>query len=164
MSSNFEYMTLSELMSTITSDLHLYDDNGFIDQDKIVTTIRNCNAKLGYRVYKQKEIVINVSDFRADLPFDLFKIDTLLGIFDYTKDISPVLHGKGVHFDNHIPLGTNLVKDRDDFCNLHCNGTCVYVTEQNKTTNTFIKYSKIRPLKLSETCSKFTTDYCPNNH
>lgn len=163
MSNNFEYITLSELMTTITSDLHLYDDNGFIDQDKLVTTIRNCNAKLGYRVYKQKEVTLDVIDFKANLPYDLFKIDTLLGIFDYVKDISPVLRGKGVHFDNHIPLGNKLITDREDFCNLHCNGTCVYVTEKRQDTDTFMKYSKIRPLKLSEHCSKITTDYCPNN-
>lgn len=159
----FDYMTLSEFMSSVKSDLHQLDDNNLIDDDRVIKVIRNCTAKLGYRAYKHKQVLLDVRDFKVELPKDFLQIEMIYGIFDKVfKDPFPILKNHGVRFDDCLPEGYSLVQDRPHFCNLEACGNCIVVSYEEPQNDIYHKYTNVLPLKLGSSCTKICCDYCPN--
>lgn len=74
------YKSFDSLLSSVSEDLHSFDDNNLIVPKRYIKTVRNCNAELGIKLNRQEEITLEVSDYRADMPENLISIISLLGL------------------------------------------------------------------------------------
>lgn len=161
-SDDFKYITLSQLMSSVSSDLHQYDDGGLIDSDKVIKVVKRCNEKLGYAIYQHKEVILDVTNYKVELPADFYKIEMLFGVF--TDDISttPLLGSRQLDFSSTPPADkSQLITVNKTACVDICNN-CVFVTERNHDTNVTIRYSKVIPMSISNSSNELVTSYSPN--
>ncbi len=80
MTNNLKYITLSKLIASVTNDLPALDAQGFIDPSRLIKTVMTCNEQLGIPIYRIKECFIPVSNYRADLPLDFWKVVYLCAV------------------------------------------------------------------------------------
>jgi hypothetical protein len=70
-------MTSSEpLMGRISDELSSYSANGVLDIGKLWVQLKWFSNLLNLAVYEQKETIINLKDYRAELPCDFFLLDS----------------------------------------------------------------------------------------
>lgn len=166
MSLPWKYIKLSALMSSVKSDLNLYDDAGMIDEDRIIKVIAECNDKLGQRIYKSRECKLIVVNGLADIPEDLYKIENILAtqIVNATKT-NPNFGASQVEFLTEKPKDTsNIIAYGSMSCTDNCNN-CYWI-ENRKAINkdTQITYERFIPLELSNSLYKKCTEYSPCNY
>lgn len=162
----WEYIKLSQVMASVTSDLSLYDDASLIDEDRIVKIIAECNEKLGERIYQSKACRIIVKDYIGPVPSDLWKIENMFATSTVT---SPYIETEGgivfgatqavytlgtppkmLSGDRLIPVKTQ--------CTTCGDGYYISTIERNYIEKT---YKHIYPLILSETVNSACADYAP---
>lgn len=165
MSHPWRYIKLSELMSSVKSDLSLFDDSGFIDEDRVIKVIAECNEKLGQRIYKSRECKITVKDYKADIPKDLYKIENLLATC--VINISNIgqnhhLQARQLEFLSEKPKDTTkLITYGKMGCQNSCN-ECYWIEDRRPaTTELQILTEKLIPLQLSNSLYNRCTEYSP---
>lgn len=79
-STPWEYKKFSELMASVKSDLHMYDDANLIDDDRYIKVIMKCNEKLGERIHQSRTCKLIVKNYAAPIPEDMWKIENMYGI------------------------------------------------------------------------------------
>lgn len=67
---NIKYMTFSQLMSSVESDMESFADSGMVDRSKYIKTIRKVNSDLGVRINQEKEVLLDIKNYRTTLPDD----------------------------------------------------------------------------------------------
>ncbi len=70
----FQYITLTQLLASVKGDLPSFKDSGFIDEGNVMKTVMYCNEKLGLSINKVKETVIQIRNYKAELPADFQKV------------------------------------------------------------------------------------------
>lgn len=165
MSQPWRYIRLNELMSSVKSDLHLYDDSGFVDDDRVIKIIAECNEKLGQRIYKSRECVLDIVNFKADLPTDLYKIENILAsqvyneVYmnpDFGASQHEILYEKPTDDRNIINYGKMGCKDSCD--------NCFWIEDKKNTyVQKMIRFEKFIPLQLSNSLYNKCTEYSPCN-
>lgn len=76
----WEYTTLDSIMNSVKEDLHLYDDNNLINEDRLIKIVLKCSEDIGERIHQSKQCRIIVKNYKAPLPFDFWKIENLYGL------------------------------------------------------------------------------------
>lgn len=89
----FKYITLGQLMASVEDDFHKWSDAGLIDEMKLIKVVRECNEKLGVRIYEPREAVLFVQPVpddegrrhkgRADLPPDFYKVEMASAVHNH---------------------------------------------------------------------------------
>lgn len=89
----FRYITLGQLMSSVEEDFHKWADAGLVDEMKLIKVVRECNEKLGVRIYQPREAVLFVRPEegehghhrrgRADLPPDFYKVEMASAVHNH---------------------------------------------------------------------------------
>jgi len=92
----FELRPISELMAIVRRDFRKLDDEGMIDEGRVIKTIMACNDKLGIPIRDIKQKCIPVEDFKAKLPLNFEKL-YYVGAVSATNTM--VHHGRNP-FDN----------------------------------------------------------------
>lgn len=163
MSLPWKYIKLSELMSSVKSDLSLYDDAGFIDDDKIIKVIAECNEKLGQRIYKSRECKITIANYKADIPKDLYKIENILAtqILNVASFNSPI-QARQLEFLDSKPENTSkLITYGKMGCKTSCND-CFWVEDRREPSKTQkLIFERFVPLQLSNSLYNRCTEYSP---
>jgi hypothetical protein len=84
----FRFITMSQLMNSVEDDFHKWSDAGLVDQLKYIKVIRECNEKLGIRIYDSKQVMLDVYPSpdghgrgRADLPLDFYKAEMTFALY-----------------------------------------------------------------------------------
>lgn len=76
-------------MSSVEGDFHKWADAGLIDNLKLIKVIRECNEKLGLRIYRPLETLLYVTPVpeelhrrrgRANLPLDFYKAEMVFAL------------------------------------------------------------------------------------
>lgn len=164
MSLPWRYIKLSELMSSVKSDLNLYDDSGFIDEDKVIKIIAECNEKLGQRIYKSRECKITVSNYKADIPTDLYKIENILAtqILNVTNFNPSAIQARQLEFLDVKPTDTSKVITYGKMgCVDNCNN-CYWVEDRRTVAKTQkLIFERFIPLQLSSSLYNKCTEYSP---
>jgi len=99
MSSNtnvkLKYRTFDQLMSEVRTDLYSYDMNGEIRPESLIKVVKTINKKLGIKIQKTKNAVLEIENGWAKLPDDFHMMNYmyLLGKFE---SIAPVIQGTHV--------------------------------------------------------------------
>lgn len=158
-----QYKTFNQLMASVESDLGRYADEGIIDEMLYIKEARKINAELGLKINKEKEIIIDVENYKACLPEDFQFLQLALA-----SHISYVTVPKiqGVHTEDVMTPLVNKCRE----CGQHpcscqyefkaCKGYFYVAQKQGIKT---IKHEHFEPLSLTRTSSKFCSDHCINN-
>lgn len=164
MSLPWKFIKLSELMSSVKSDLSLYDDSGLIDDDRVIKVIAECNEKLGQRIYKSRECKLTVENYRAHIPQDLFKIENLLAtqIINIENFSTNAIQARQLEFTHVKPEDTTKIITYGKMgCVDSCN-ECYWVEDRRPcpTTDKLV-FERLIPLELSTSLYNKCTEYSP---
>lgn len=152
------YITFDQLMASVESDMQSYADNGMINRGTCIKVVRKVNESIGLKINKEKETVLKVKDYKADLPEDFMFLQLAL-VCGQVKEYSMPGTVFGTHTEEHngtINLGC---KSPDQVC-LNSNGSSFWVSQTYKDRT--IKQTSIYPVVLSNKSLKFCSDKCVN--
>ena len=94
-----KYRTFQSLMDEVLSEFSKYTDNGLIEPQNLIKVARRCNYELGLRIYKTKEVILEVERGRAKLPVDFYVLNFALMLGRYkVKQYLP----QGTHTENFV--------------------------------------------------------------
>lgn len=169
MNAPWKYIKLSQVMASVKSDLNLYDDAGFIDSDRIIKIVAECNEKLGQRIYKSRDCKIVVTDYKAPSPADLYKIEKVFATavhsihhtdanFGAERLEFSVTRPKSQDWSNVITYGK--IECGNDCGPNNCD-KCYFASLRPEQPETTVIYTKIIPLSLSYSATNSCTEYSP---
>lgn len=154
------YKSFNQLMASVESDLDTYADESLIDRSKYIKEVRKVNAELGLKLNQEKEDVIDVKDYKAELPADFMYLQLALACqvnfvtVPKIRGIQTEVHT--VENDEDIPIE---VKKAGSVCYTECDGATWVTQKVGSRTHKFTKFEKLSLSKSSET---FCSDDCMN--
>lgn len=163
MNAPWSYIKLSQVMSSVKSDLNLYDDAGMIDNDRVIKIIAKCNEKLGQKIFKSRECKIIVSDYTAPLPSDFYKVENIFATqIINLANINPNFGVRQLEFSNTPPKDVNkMITYGKMGCIDSCNNCYFTYDRGTPITNEKLVYERIVPLKLSKNLLNICAEYSP---
>jgi hypothetical protein len=94
-----KYRTFDDLLADVSSDFKKYTLYDWIDATDLIKVARRCTYDLGLRIYKTKEVVLEVERGKVKLPNDFFTLNFALSIGKYrTKQYLP----QGTHIEERL--------------------------------------------------------------
>ena len=95
-----KYKTFDQLLAEVKSDFESFDTEGLIKPYQLIKVAKRVNYDLGLRIYKTKNVVLEVENGRARLPEDFMVLNYayLLGKFE---TVTPMVQGTHVE---EVPL------------------------------------------------------------
>src|SRR6478609_6570290 len=141
----------SQLLSSVKEDMHKYDAEGMIDPIRLIKVVRRCNEVLGSPIYQRKTCAVQVENFKANLPLDLYKIEMVFAVGEFKSYTSLIATG------NHYEWSG--VRNA-----CMCEGglsVCVTPLEQHQPTYTINTFTKVN---LTENSLPRICKYSPNRH
>lgn len=159
----WKYIKLSQVMSSVKSDLQIFDDSGLIDDDRIIKVIAECNEKLGLRIFKSKECTIQVSNFKAELPSDFYKIENIFATEIVNAiNTNPSFGAKQLEFSATPPCDTSKMITYGKIGCVDSCDNCYFVTDRTPTTNpTQIQFERLVPLSITDRIYDRCLEYSP---
>lgn len=161
----WSYITFSELMSSVKDDIKLYDDNGLIDDDRVIKIILRCSDELGERLHQSKQCKLIVKDYKAPIPSDMWKIETLYGLTTESTSFplySGIIGAKQLSFTEE-PITNLYTKGEIQYLGVLPNDCCkpMHVSAYDPTYFERYESKRIFPLKLSNKLLNSCTFYSP---
>jgi hypothetical protein len=98
-----EYRTYDQLLSEVQSDFKKYDLEDFINPQEFIKVARRCNRELGLRIFKTKEVVLDVVNGRAKLPNNFQVLNFAFILVDHFT-VEPLISGTHVESVNLGPV------------------------------------------------------------
>lgn len=163
----WEYKPISQLMDSVKSDLHIYDDSNLISDTRALKIILKCNEKLGERIHQSRTCKLLVENYTAPVPEDLWKIENIYGIaigaptHDYLTGIwgarQLIFHG-----EDQTPLPTS-PKERIIYLGSYSIGDeqTTHVSEIDRDYIQRVENKVAFPLILSPNIEKECVKYSP---
>lgn len=166
----YNYITFDQLMASVESDFNSYADAGLMNRGVAIKAVRKVNEDLGLKLNKEKEAIIEIKNYKGDLPEDFMYLQLALACTVQHYNLGP-----GTVFGTHT-VEHNLPKEETTItevpvnvyqnsnpwgqCQLNeCNGT-YWVTQIYKEKQ--IKFNQLIPLKLTPKSLKYCSDSCLN--
>lgn len=152
----FELRPISELLAIVRRDFRKLDDEGMIDEGRLVKTIMACNDKLGIPIRDIKQKCIPVEEFKAKLPLNFEKL-YFIGAVSVTNTMT--LHGRNPFnnsFDRDVIYEAEL--DRGSFGN----ADSYSVTIKRDTTTTVHMVNNLVGLDVHPSSTNVCHASCPN--
>lgn len=152
----FELRPISELLAIVRRDFRQLDDEGMIDEGRIVKTIMACNDKLGIPIREIRQKCIPVKEYRADLPLNFEKL-YFVGAVSATNTM--VMHGRNPFdntFDRDIIYEAEI--DRESFGN----ADTYAVTIKRETQTTVHNINNFIGLDVHPQSYNWCHASCPN--
>jgi hypothetical protein len=78
-----KYRTFDELLADVSGDFKKYSLQDLIDPSEIIKVARRCNYDLGLRIYKTKEVILEVEKGKVRLPNDFYTLNFALSVGKY---------------------------------------------------------------------------------
>lgn len=155
--SKLKYITFDQMMSSVESDMKSFADNGMIDRGDVIKIVRTVNADIGLKINQERECVLTINNYKADLPADFLYLQMALGctIEEYSM---PSKHMFGTQTEE-INCPVEYYDEGYNGCLNECGG-CYWVTQ--KFSNKTEKYERLTPLSLTKNVQKICTDNSPN--
>lgn len=141
------HITLDQLMASVETDLNRFADNGMINRGSVIKVIRKVNEYLGLKINRERQIVLEIKNYKADLPSDLqaIQVALLLGVQ------SIQFHKPGEVYGNHTTewnRGEELPVEigyRRGACN-NC-GEEYWITQRFE--DRIVQYDRVVPLRIN---------------
>jgi hypothetical protein len=110
-----EYRTYDQLLAEIQSDFKKYYLEDFINPQEFIKVARRCNRELGLRIFKTKEIVIDIENNRGKLPNNFQVLNFAFMLADHYT-VEPLISGTHVESVNLGPVYNPGNWNDVDFC------------------------------------------------
>lgn len=68
------FITLDELLASVRVELKSFYELGLTDESYLIKEVLRCNEKIGLVFSEMKQKIIEVDEFKADLPIDFYKV------------------------------------------------------------------------------------------
>lgn len=152
----FELRPIADLMAIVRKDLRQLDDEGMIDEGRVIKTIMACNDRLGIPIREIKQKCIPVEEFRADLPLNFEKL-FYVGAVKATNTM--VMQGRNPfdnNFDRDVMYEADI--DRGSFGN----ADTYAVTIKRNTQTTVHNINTLVGLDVHPQSQGYCHAYCPN--
>lgn len=82
-----KYRTFDSLLSSVSSDLRVFSEEGMIEPAWLIKVARRVNYDLGLRIYQTKETIIDIENGYGKLPEDFYVLDFALLLGKYREII-----------------------------------------------------------------------------
>ncbi len=98
---SLKYRTFDELLASVKNDFEAYNLEDLIKPHQLIKVAKRVNYDLGLRIYKTKNIVLDVENGKAKLPDDFFTLNYsyLLGNFETVQAMPQGTHVEEVPID-----------------------------------------------------------------
>ncbi len=152
----FELRPISELLAIVRRDFRKLDDEGMIDEGRLVKTIMACNDRLGIPIREIKQTCIQVENFKAKLPLNFEKLFFIAAI---KATNTMVVQGRNPFdnsFDRDVIYEAEI--DRGSFGNVDTYA----VTIKRDTHTTVHNINTFIGLDVHPDCASFCHTSCPN--
>lgn len=152
----FEHLPVSNLFAIVKGDFRKLDDEGLIDEGRLIKTIMWCNDKLGIPIRELKECAIPVADYQAKLPLDFDKMYYVCGL----KSKETIIHEQRNPFDNNVDTDVvyDAKMDRGSF-----GGTDHYTITVKRLTNVTVhEHQNWITMDVDQSSTKYCHSNCPN--
>lgn len=157
-----KYKTFTNLMASVESDLSTHADEGFIDRSKMIKEVRKVNAELGLRINSEKEDILEVSNYKAKLPFD-FQFLQLALACEVKFFQLPSLRGiqtEQITVDRDVPLDQTITDPCKNICSFDSCGDVTWVSQ--KVGERTFKFQSLKKISLTKRSHPFCADNCLN--
>lgn len=98
-----EYRTYDQLLAEIQSDFKKYYLEDFINPQEFIKVAKRCNRELGLRIFKTREIVLDVEKGRAKLPNNFQVLNFAFTLSNHFI-VEPLISGTHVESVNFGPV------------------------------------------------------------
>lgn len=152
----FELRPISELVAIVRNDFRKLDDEGMIDEGRLIKTVMACNERLGIPIRDIKQKCIQVNDFKAKLPLNFEKLFYIGAI---RTSNTMVVQGRNPFdnsFDRDVIYEAEI--DRGSFGNTDSYA----VTIKRESTTTIHHINTLVGLDLHPSSHSFCHMSCPN--
>ncbi len=159
-----KYKTFEALMASVGSDLGTYTDEGWVDPSLFIKEARKVNAELGLKINKEKEVMIDVINYKACLPEDFQFLQLALACHVSYVTVPKI---QGVHTeDKVVPLINQCNECGQTPCSCQvrfkaCNGYKYVAQTIGIKTH---KHEHLEMLSLTKASHRFCSDHCINRH
>lgn len=156
-----KYKTFSQLMSGIEQDLDKFTDEGFVDRGKFIKEARKVNEELGFKISREKEVMLDVKDYKIQLPEDFLQLQLALACHvSYAR--MPVFRAPQTEFHTDKREVQLKVKNFDPSSALEGCGQKIWVTQ--KLDAKVEEFTHLEKLQLTQKSFRRCTDNCFNRH
>lgn len=154
----YDFITFSEIMGMVKTELRLYDEMGLIKDINYLEPVRLCNEKLGLTFSEEKQVILEVRDFKTQLPSDFYKVFYMAGL--HVRNFS--VHNMINPFDNNQDQRTSYEADLcKGLFGCDVNVTVIYKKQGVDVTNIYYNWDEIAVAKrVLHKCHKMS----PLNH
>jgi hypothetical protein len=160
-----KYKTFDSLVSAVSEDLRMYDDNGLIKPATLIRIVRKINADLGLGIQEKGHCFLTISNYEADLPNDFFSALMAFGTTAFNHGIldTGIIHGTHTSLDTQEEIISKKLTPTpaDSACLTECNG-CYWVTRKTTKGQT-ITQNKLIPLTPTTSSLKYFDKCSPNS-
>ncbi len=98
----FSHRPISELFSIVKNDLPKFDEEGLIDEGRMIKTVLHCNDRLGIQIREIRECAIPVDANKAPLPKDFERLYYVCALKATETHLSIGRNPFDNHFDSDI--------------------------------------------------------------
>ena len=163
-SDRFKYIKFEDVLNSVKSDLHLFDNNALILEDRLLKVIYHCNEKLGLRLNKAKQILLEIKNGYAELPQDFYKIEML-----FATAVTKVPNHLQLIPGNKAEYTTCPQKNNGPVMKVSSVGgkpaccTDMFIVRQPQVQRE-IQIKTFIPLTMSKRCNDLCTNYSPQGN
>lgn len=161
MKSTIKKVALSQILASVRNDMPSMDNQGYIDQSRVIKKVMWCNDKLGIRLQDKKECIIEVKDYKAQLPLDFSKVAFVCALSANSFGIDNFRNP----FHNTVTIDMqNRAKAEQCACPVTLGCELVYPDKiiRRCTENITQTYTQWIPLKLSKFSDPHVHHMCLN--
>jgi len=72
MKTELKYRTFDQLLSEVSSDFYIYNNEGMIEPAQLIKVVQRVNYELGLRIHGTKEILLEINNRKLKLPDDFY--------------------------------------------------------------------------------------------
>jgi hypothetical protein len=136
---NTEYITVDQLLESVSNDFKKYEESGLIDKSSLYKIVAYCNSSAGIRINPIRHCVLDIKDGKIDIPSNFKKIRNI-DIISYHKsnfNTSIPYMGKATEIVTKMPDKT--IPVYTPFGCLDAHGQCFWeIPKVQKHTEEFI--------------------------
>lgn len=115
LNTELKYRTYDQLLAEIQSDFKRYYLEDFINPQEFIKVARKCNKELGLKIFKTKQVVLDVEKGKAKLPNDFHVLNFAFVLHNHFI-IEPLISGTHVETVNLGPVYNPGNWDNVDLC------------------------------------------------
>jgi hypothetical protein len=145
------YKLAQDIFDSVAEELHIYSEEGVIDNSKFIKVIKACNAFLGLDINREGQTILDVQNYKARLPLDFTALNfAVLCSSKFVDQTQP----SGFHVEQvDVPMNCSV-----DACGSDCGEFVVF----QKCDKTFKEYTQTELVKVVNTPSSLLNNGCFN--